>query len=71
MKIDTDKWNTLIENHYLSACKRNSEYSNKYTREEMKIWWYERLNKVSEKEVESFILGSIHANNNNYDFHIV
>lgn len=61
----------LIEEHYLSACKQNPEYANKYTKEEMSNWWHSLLNKRPEKDVKEFILGSIHANNNGYRYHPV
>lgn len=67
------EWDFLIEEHYLSACKVNPKYAEKYTREEMKKWWYGMIdrNRHREHEIKNFIEGSIHANNNRYKFHPV
>lgn len=69
--IDKDKWDKLIEDHYLSACKRNPNYEKKHTREEMKEWWYSFISEVTEKNVEGFIKGSTNANNNGLFYHPV
>lgn len=68
-KINIDKWNKLIDEHFLSAKKNNSNY--KYTIEEMRSWWFDKLSRNPENDVEDFILGSTHANNNGYRFHPV
>lgn len=70
-EIDVNKWDKLIEEHYLSCLKRNPNYENKYSRKEMKEWWYSKFDRVSEDIIESFILGSTHANNNGYHYHPV
>ena len=76
--IDYKYWDELIENHYLSALKINSDkgrdYSKEHTREDMRKWWYSLL--YSEKKnkldgLEDHIIGSTHANNNGYFFHPV
>lgn len=61
----------LIEEHYLSALKRNPNYSKKYSRLEMRAWWYLKLINNSETDIRNFIIGSIHANNNDYFYHPV
>jgi len=68
MNID---WDKLIEEHYLSACKINPEYDKKYSREEMKNWFYSLINKGRKKDVLMFLEGSTHANNNGYVYHPV
>lgn len=65
------KWDFLIKEHYNSAVKRNPEYSQKYSREQMRKWWYDKLKKMKEEDVESFIKGHTHANNNGYRYHPV
>lgn len=72
--IDKDKWDKLIEEHYLSACKRNPDYGKTRTREEMKEYWYNVINGKSEesqKNIEEFIVNSTIANNNGYFYHPV
>ena len=69
--IDILKWNKLIKEHYLSACKRNKNYSKKYSEIKMRNWWFSLLKKRPEKDVEEFILGNIYANNNNIKYHPV
>jgi hypothetical protein len=69
--IDKEKWDRLIEEHYLSACKRISDYENKHTREEMKEYWYKMVNEKSEKNIEEFIIGSTNSNNKGYLYHPV
>lgn len=64
------QWDMLIEEHYLSVCKRNPHYGEKHSREEMKAWWYKRIE--SNPEItKDFIEGSTHANNNGYNYHPV
>ena len=69
--IDKEKWDRLIEEHYLSACKRTPDYENRHTREEMKEYWYKMVNEKSEKNIEEFIIGSTNSNNNGYLYHPV
>jgi len=71
--IDKVKWDKLIEDHYLSACKRNPEYKKKHTKEEMIEYWYSLLNNpaVINEDVENMIKGTTHANNNNTTYHPV
>ena len=71
MIVGKNKWDKLINEHYLSACKNNKEYSKKHSKKEMKEWWYSLLEKRSEKDIEDFIKGSTHANNNGYFYHPV
>jgi hypothetical protein len=69
--VDREKWDKLIEEHYLSACKVNPNYSKKFTREEMKDWWYQKLEVGLEKDILEFIEGSTFANNNGFRYHPV
>lgn len=72
MEIDKNKWDKLIEEHYLSCLKgRPNDYELKYSREEMRDWWYSKLERNHEGDVENFIKGSTHANNNGYKYHPV
>lgn len=71
MDIDKTKWDKLIEDHYTSACKRNSSYSEKYSLDEMKEWWYKRIEYHGEEFMEGYIEGVTCANNNKTFFHPV
>ena len=66
---DEKEWVKLIEEHYLSACKRNPDYEKKYSREEMKTWWMSVKNSKSGFNPEGYIKGCTDTNNNNTTFH--
>ena len=72
MKVDNEKWDDLIEKHYLSVCNRK-EPPFKWTRGEMKEWWYNLVEKKveingekGEEEIELYIKGITHTNNNGF-----
>ena len=71
--IDVDKWDKLIKEHYQSILIHRPDYP--YTREEHKKFWYDKLDiktsYVTEEDIETFILGSTHANNNGVFYHPV
>lgn len=71
MSIDKNKWDNLIEQHYISACKRTPDFKDRKTLEEMKEYWYSFLSEKNEKNVEEFIIASTKANNNGYLYHPV
>lgn len=71
MKIDEEKWDKLIEEHYLAACKNRSDYSEKYSREEMKKWWLGLISKSGEKFIEDTIIGLTQSLTNGHFYHPV
>ena len=44
MKTENINWEELIEKHYNHVCAENPNYSKKYSREEMKKFWYRMIN---------------------------
>lgn len=65
------KFNNLIEEQYNSASKRNINYSKKYTRKEMKEFWYNKLKNIGEKECEELLRNIVYCANNNISYHPV
>ena len=69
--ITNEKWDNLIEDHYLSALKNNPDYPKIMTKDEHKKWWYGLVERNNEEDVEVFIIGSTYCNNKGIKHHPV
>jgi len=70
MYIDKEKWNYLIEKHYISICDRKHPPF-KHTIVEMVEWWYKIIRIQGEKEAELTIKSITNCNDKGIFYHPV
>lgn len=72
--MNKTKWNNLIKKHYDSV--KSVLWRENHSEEEISEWWWGMINRAKEdekrlKDIEDFINGSTHANNNGHFYHPV